>query len=125
MTVFWTVLHSLVRTILNADSRCTNLEGVMMDLMLDVKSNAKNPLIDFHSVNDFAIRSLMKLDVELFSKENREHVLTSWRPLLAEDPKAAALEPAVLALKIKLMHRSVFYEVSNVTIFGVQSADQL
>jgi hypothetical protein len=88
----------------------------MMDLMLDVDSNMKNPLIKSQSVNSFALRTLLELPGELFSRENREQILTSWLPAPdKKESKAAALEPALLALKIKLMQRSAFYEVSRVT----------
>lgn len=87
-----------------------------MSLMLDVDSNMKNPLIKSQSINNFAIRSLLKLPGELFSRENREEVLTSWLPVSGSlESKTATLDPAILALKIKLVQRSAFYEVSHVT----------
>ena len=90
----------------------------MIDLMLDVNSNMKNPLIKSQSVNTFALRTLLELPGELFSRENREQVLASWLPIPdKKESKAAALEPTLLALKIKLMPRSAFYEVSCVTKF--------
>jgi len=88
----------------------------MIDLMLDVDSNMKNPLIKSQGINTFALHTLLKLPGELFSRENREQVLSSWLPVPdKKDYKAAALEPAPFALKIKLMQRSAFYEVSCVT----------
>ena len=88
----------------------------MMNLMLDVDSNMKNPLIKSQSINNFAIRSLLNLPGELFSRENREQVMTSWLPIsLQLESRTAALDPTILALKTKLVQRSAFYEVGHIT----------
>ncbi|TVY34122.1 Nucleolar pre-ribosomal-associated protein [Lachnellula occidentalis] len=90
---------------------CPALISTMMNLMLDVDSNMKNPLIKSQSINNFAIRSLLNLPGELFSRENREQVLTSWLPVSGPlESKTPALEPVILALKTKLVRRSAFYE---------------
>jgi hypothetical protein len=89
---------------------------MMIDIMLNKDSNLENPLIRSHGANHFAITSLQQIPLELFSKEHRERILSSWVPL-ADNPisKVDALDPTVLALKIKLARRSAFYEVSQTT----------
>lgn len=87
---------------------------MMIDIMLNKDSNLENPLIKSHGANRFAITSLQQLPLEVFSKEHRERILTSWLPV-ADNPasKVTALDPAVLALRINLARRSAFYEVSQ------------
>lgn len=92
----------------------------MLDIMLADDSNICNPLIKSRSLNTFAIQSLLQLPLEIFSKRNREQVMIKWSPVSeeasaekTEESKLVPADPAVLSLKIKIMQRPTFYEVSN------------
>jgi len=84
--------------------------------MLEEDSNLRNPLIRSRGANHFAIISVQQLPLEVFSREHRERILTSWVPLVDDLISIVdALGPMVLALKTKLAHRSAFYEASHLS----------
>lgn len=63
--------------------------------------------------NQAAIQSLTQLPLEVFTKKERERIMQSWSlDVLTESPECY---PAVLALKLKIMHRPTFYKVCIIT----------
>jgi hypothetical protein len=86
------------------------------------------------TLNAFAISSLLELPIELFSKSQREQIMTKWafQPGMMpsmEDPHSnrAPLDPAVLSLQVKVMHKPTFYEVriSIPSLLAVSDANKM
>ena len=103
----------------------------MTDIMLVNETNIENPLVKSPESNAFAIRSLMKVPLDLFSKKDRIRIRQGWLHTPKTDThkskkKASSkeddatnpsyelttLNPEVLALKIKILQLSISYEVS-------------
>jgi len=68
--------------------------------------------------NQMAIRSLIELPLDVFSKKERERIMKAWLPSSSQQNtdlsyESTALDPQVLALKVKIMHRPSLYEVRN------------
>lgn len=86
----------------------------MIDIMLRGDSYLKCPLVETEILNNFAFRALLQLPVEIFSKKDRECVMTKWMSDSVEASQKlefSVVEPAVLSLEIKVMSRPTFYEV--------------
>ncbi|KAK6609762.1 Urb2/Npa2 family protein [Botrytis cinerea] len=67
----------------------------------------RNPLTATFTCNYAVIESLTQLPLEVIGKKYRERIMQSWSTdLLAQSPECY---PAVLALKLKIMHRPTFY----------------
>lgn len=91
-------------------------------MMLSCGTHANNPLERSSACNGFAVRSLQLLPIEVFSKGHRETILKAWKPdsdgSTLDDSLNLAyqmlpLDPAVLSLKLKMMSRSMLYDVSS------------
>ena len=113
----------------------------MIDIMLINQTNIDNPLVKSPESNAFAIRSLMKVPLDLFSKKDRIRIRQGWlhahkthktkkKDSSKEDNATSpsyeltALNPEVLALKIKILQLSISYEVSIVNDIPLLHADQ-
>lgn len=104
----------------------------MIDIMLLSETGIENPLILSPETNAFAVRSLSKIPLDLFSRKDRKRVTQGW----LHTPKArthkgkkkdastdveedapqtsyelTALNPEVLSLKVKIMQLPTSYEV--------------
>ncbi|KAH6672915.1 Urb2/Npa2 family-domain-containing protein [Halenospora varia] len=89
----------------------------MINVILCQTSNTENPLVKQKTLNVFSMKSLLKLPLEVLSKDHRERVLTIWSAppkdkLDAEDLKSiqSMCNPTLLSLKIKVMRRPTYYE---------------
>lgn len=89
--------------------------------MLACASHKDNPIEKSRACNGFVVKCLHQLPLELFTKSNRESILKAWKPdpLDSSDKglsllsyKMAALDSAVLSLKIKMWQRPLLYDVS-------------
>lgn len=92
----------------------------LIDTMLNCQSNSDNPMMRSQTNNSFAVRSLLALPLDRFSKSDRERIILSWLPATSENNKkltyeSTALDEGVLSLKIKIMKRPTFYEVSDIS----------
>ncbi|KAG9239698.1 Urb2/Npa2 family-domain-containing protein [Amylocarpus encephaloides] len=92
-------------TVLN----CRVLTDIIVGILSKEESNLENPLIKKNSLNDFAIQSLHQLPLDTIPKWERAHLMAKWRPQTLGG-FATEINPAVLSLKIKMMHRPTFYE---------------
>lgn len=92
----------------------------LIDTMLCCQSNNDSPLTKSQTNNSFAVRSLLQLPLDRFSRPDRERVMLSWLPNSASKDKdkltyeSTVLDAGVLSLKIKIMQRPTFYEVSDI-----------
>ncbi|KAF5874717.1 putative urb2 npa2 family protein [Botrytis fragariae] len=78
-----------------------------IDVLLSCQSQEENPLTATLICNYAVIESLTRLPLEVISKKYRERIMQSWSTdVLAQSPECY---PAVLALKLKIMHRPTFY----------------
>jgi nucleolar pre-ribosomal-associated protein 2 len=91
----------------------------MIDIMLISQTNMENPLIKSPSNNSFTVKSFLKMPLERFSRVDRERILKSWLPD-SDDKKfkdmtyeSTVLNEDVLSLKVKILKRPTFYEVST------------
>jgi nucleolar pre-ribosomal-associated protein 2 len=105
----------------------------MIDIMLLSETNIENPLVKSPGSNTFAVRSLMQIPLEVFSRKDRKRIRQGWlqapktqshksRKKAAsgganEDTERipsyelTALDPEVLSLKVKIMQLPPSYEV--------------
>ncbi|KAM0157744.1 hypothetical protein ACHAPG_004488 [Botrytis cinerea] len=78
-----------------------------IDVLLNCQTQEENPLTATFTCNYAVIESLTQLPLEVIGKKYRERIMQSWSTdLLAQSPECY---PAVLALKLKIMHRPTFY----------------
>ncbi|APA13957.1 hypothetical protein sscle_12g087270 [Sclerotinia sclerotiorum 1980 UF-70] len=85
-----------------------NVISRFIDILLDCQTQEKNPLLATPTCNPIVVESLTKLPLEVFSRRDRERIMQSWSiDVLAKSPNCY---PAVLALKLKIMHRPTFYK---------------
>ncbi|ESZ92199.1 hypothetical protein SBOR_7408 [Sclerotinia borealis F-4128] len=78
-----------------------------IDVLLNCQSQEENPLLTAPTCNQAVIESLTQLPLEVFTKKERERIMQSWSiEVLAQSPECYS---AVLALKLKIMHRPTFY----------------
>ncbi|KAI9648313.1 hypothetical protein NHQ30_002946 [Ciborinia camelliae] len=79
-----------------------------IDVLLNCQTQKENPLLATPTCNRVVIESLTQLPLEVFTKRERERIMQSWPiDLLAQSPECY---PAILALKLKIMHRPTFYK---------------
>ncbi|KAF7956452.1 hypothetical protein EAE96_003793 [Botrytis aclada] len=77
-----------------------------IDVLLGCQTQEENPLTATLTCNYAVIESLAQLPLEVISKKHRERIMQSWSTdVLAQSPECY---PAVLALKLKIMHRPTF-----------------
>ncbi|CAG8960652.1 hypothetical protein HYFRA_00013530 [Hymenoscyphus fraxineus] len=87
--------------------------ATMIDIMLKGHSYVDCPFVDLEALNTFSIRALLQLPLEIFSKKDRESVMTKWMSdsaSFAKELEFSSADPAVLSLMIKVMNRPTFYE---------------
>lgn len=87
----------------------------MINIMLSQTFNTENPLVKQKTLNVFSIKSLLKLPLEVLSKNDRERVLMIWsapHKLDSGDLKLtqSMCDPALLSLKVKVMRRPTYYK---------------
>ena len=95
--------------------------ATIVDVLLSsqTNTNTKNTLLTFQASNKMAIQSLIALPLDVFSKKERERIMKAWLPSSPDqqttDPLYGpmALDPQVLALKVKILHRPILYEVKK------------
>ncbi|QSZ29781.1 hypothetical protein DSL72_004298 [Monilinia vaccinii-corymbosi] len=86
----------------------TGVISRFIDVLLNCQTQEENPLLATPTCSQAVIESLMQLPLEVFSKRERERVVQGWSvDILAHSPECY---PAVLALKLKIMHRPTFYK---------------
>lgn len=120
----------------NEDPRISQQEltftGQMIDIMLHSETNIDNPLLKSAETNAFAVRSLLQVPLELFSRKDRTRIRQGWlqAPTThsnkskkkavperdghnSQNPlyKLTALSPEVLSLKVNVMQLPTSYEV--------------
>jgi nucleolar pre-ribosomal-associated protein 2 len=105
----------------------------MIDIMLLSETNIDNPLVKSPGTNAFAVRSLMQIPLEVFSRKDRRRIRQGWLQApkghshkskkkaasggTNEDTEQSsayeltALDPEVLSLKVKIMQLPPSYEV--------------
>lgn len=94
------------------------IQDSFIDTMLCCQSNLDNPVVRSPGINILAIKSLLRIPLERFSKKNRERIMKSWLPDSDNGQKNEStyqfslLDHGLLSLKIKVMKRPTFYEVS-------------
>lgn len=101
----------------------------MIDIMLLDETNINNPLAKSLESNAFAIQALLKIPLHLFSRKDRKRIRQGWLQKQARKSKSksskedsalipsydlTALNPAVLALKVKIMQLPTSYEVGTI-----------
>jgi hypothetical protein len=74
----------------------------MVDVMLDSINKKECPKL----IEDLALKSFLQLPMAVLHRKHRERLMTSWQNNLS-----SVLQPAVLALKIRVMRYPMFYEV--------------
>jgi hypothetical protein len=79
----------------------------MIEIMLDQQTNANNPLTASTANNAFSVSCLSSLSPTILHRKYRERILQGWLTTY----ESTALDPAVLALKVKTMQHPMFYEV--------------
>ncbi|RAL60971.1 hypothetical protein DID88_010067 [Monilinia fructigena] len=88
-----------------------NNSGVIsqfIHVLLNSQTQEENPLLATSACNQTVVKSLSQLPLEVFTKKERERIIQSWSiDILAQSPECY---PAVLALKLKIMHRPTFYK---------------
>lgn len=108
----------------------------MIDIMLVGETNVDNPLVKSSNTNAFGIRALLQIPMDIFSRKDRRRIRQGW--LQAPETPAhkskkkkdsedlnddtlqkpsyelTALNPEVLALKVKIMQLPTSYEVRKV-----------
>jgi len=94
----------------------SKITSLIIDIMLSSPTNFNNPLLKSTTNNILAIKSLLQLPSEVFSKKDRERIMTSWLPDFGGDKygftyESTAMHCDVLSLKVKTMLRPTFYEV--------------
>lgn len=80
--------------------------------MLKNDSYFVDPSNSLEVLNTLAFRALLQLPLDVFSKNNRESIMKKWMSDSSESIRDLAVDPAVLSLKIKVLNRPTFYEVS-------------
>jgi hypothetical protein len=87
--------------------------------MLCNPTNYNNPMMHSAATNKFSVQALLATRMENFNKKQREAILKGWLPTgdAMQDEQhgfsyANTLDPAVLALKLKVTEYAMFYEVS-------------
>jgi nucleolar pre-ribosomal-associated protein 2 len=109
----------------------------MIDIMLLSETNIENPLVKAPNSNTFAIRSLLQIPLNIFSRKDRKRIRQCWLytpkepapkprvkkhavPTVPEQETSqtpsyelTALNPEVLSLKVKIMQLPPSYEVSD------------
>jgi nucleolar pre-ribosomal-associated protein 2 len=115
------------------------ITGQMIDIMLLSETNIENPLAKSPECNAFAIRSLSKLPLDVFARKDRKRIRQGWlhapKTRTHKSKKKAvsgdgdeetrqspsyeltALNPEVLALKVKIMQLPTSYEVRMVNMY--------
>jgi nucleolar pre-ribosomal-associated protein 2 len=101
----------------------------MMDIMLLNETDINNPVVKSPETNAFAVQALLKIPLRLFSRKDRKRIRQGWLQTQARMSKRksskedgasipsyelTALNPAVLALKVKIMQLPTSYEVSTI-----------
>jgi hypothetical protein len=101
----------------------------MIDIMLLNETNINNPVVKSPETNAFAVQALLKIPLHLFSRKDRKRIRQGWLQTQAHKSKKksskedntsipsyelTALNPAVLALKVKIMQLPTSYEVSTI-----------
>lgn len=115
------VFPSIWTSVLNNDKVFDNtaLISQIIDVMLSSETNTDNPFTKSPTTNAFAVQCLLQLPLQVFSRNDRERVMKSWSPIsylstqdASEGPSlaSAAIDPAVLSLKAKVMERPTVYE---------------
>jgi len=96
------------------------LAGHVIAVMLECGSHHENPVEQSEGCNGFIVNCLHRLPLEVFSKSNRETIMKAW-PSDTPDVDYSGtisytispLDPAVLSLKLKMMHRPTLYDVGT------------
>jgi len=92
--------------------------GTVIDIILSCQTNKTNPLVKSPENNVAAIQSLLILPLDIIHVKERERIMKAWLPETSHSDQkeisydSTALDPLVLSLKVKVMHRTTFYEVS-------------
>lgn len=93
--------------------------GTVIDTLLECTSNLNNVVVASKGYNGFVVKSLLQLPVEVFSRAQRERILTSWNSYsayptiddnVALPSQLTPLDPAIFSLKMKIMQRPTFYK---------------
>jgi nucleolar pre-ribosomal-associated protein 2 len=112
---------SVWNSMLNSEQVLNNpmVMAQLIDIMLCSQTNKDSPLIPSPTNNDFVAQCLLQVPLEIFSRKDRERVMKIWAPssdLPAQDASdgaslaSAAISPAVLSLKTKIMQRPTVYD---------------
>lgn len=102
------------------------ISGPLIDVMLNSQTHVDNPLVKTSTNNAFSIKSLMNVPLDRFSKVERERIIKSWLPDPSSERlkdltyESTVLDKGVLSLKIRIMKRPTFYEVSTITKRPIQ-----
>ena len=92
--------------------------ATIVDVLLSSQTSTNEALVTFHASNKMAIQSLISLPLDVFSKKERERIMKAWLPSNSKHVtnvlyESTALDPQLLALKVKILHRPSLYEVRN------------
>ena len=99
----------------------SSIQGTMVEIMLSNGFQTDNPSIGLRACNILAVQSLAQLPLEVFSRKDRERIMQSWP--VDSMVESAACYPAVLSLKVKVMHRPSIYKVNEAFTYLEDTAE--